>query len=69
MIKNLLISLLFGGLISSILNYFFKIPNGSAGAMITIIFAGISYIYLSLLKNRKRKKRTFLQDKLDKKHK
>lgn len=64
--KNLLISLFIGGLISSLINYFFTLPNGSAGAMITIVFAGVSFIYLSLLKNRKRKKKQFLQGKLDK---
>ena len=64
--KNLLISLLIGAAISSVLDYFYTIPNGSAGVIITMIFTGIAYIYLSLIKRRIRKKRTFLQDKIDK---
>jgi len=64
--KNILISFFIGGLTSSLINYFFHLPNGSIGAMITITFAGISFIYLSFLKNRKRKKKEFLQGKLDK---
>ena len=64
--KNLLISLLIGAAISSVLDYFYTIPNGSAGVIITMIFTGIAYVYLSLIKRRISKKRTFLQDKIDK---
>jgi hypothetical protein len=64
--KNLLISILLGAFFSSILGNFMTIAEGGAGVIITLIFAAFSYISLSLYKNRKRKKRTFLQDMPDK---
>ncbi|WP_340158891.1 hypothetical protein [uncultured Maribacter sp.] len=65
--KNLLISIFLGALFNSILGNFMTIPEGGTGVIITLIFAAFSYIFLSLYKNGKRKKKTFLQDKLDKK--
>jgi len=65
--KHFLISIFIGGITSSLIHYFLGINNGSMNPIITIVFAGITYIYLFLYKNKKRKKRTFLQDKLKKK--